>query len=290
MTRFAPVLTLAALLSCAPAQAAPLRNGGKLMLTGGATAVEGAAGGGLATWALIGGNETDAGIGGGAHFTEVRLADFGFRSLGAKVGLFDRVELSYARQRFDTEAAGAALGLGRGFTFGQDIYSAKLRLAGDAVYDQDSVLPQISVGVQHKRARRDAVIDAIGGRESSGTDFLLSASKLVLDQSLVLGGTVRLTKANQFGLLGFGGDKNGDYSVQVEGSAGVLVTRSLLVGAEFRTKPDNLGFAREDDSNDVFAAWSVTRNITLTGAYVDLGSIATVKGQRGLYLSAQLGF
>jgi hypothetical protein len=274
----------------AGAEARPLRNGGKLMLTGGATGIEGAAGGGLATWALIGGNETDAGIGGGVHATEVRLADFGFRSLGAKVGLFDRVELSYAHHRFDTEAAGAALGLGRGFTFGQQVFGAKVRLVGDAIYDQGSVLPHISVAVQHKRARRDGVIAFLGGRSETGTDYLVSASKILLDQSLVLGGSVRLTKANQFGLLGFGGDKEGGYSAQFEGSAGVLLSRKLLVGAELRTRPSNLSFAREDDAWDAFAAWSVHRNVTLTAAYVDLGSIATLDGQRGLYLSAQLGF
>lgn len=283
-------LALSALVCASSAESRSLRSGGKLMLTGGATAIEGSAGGGLATWALIGGNETDAGIGGGAHFTEVRLADFGFRSVGAKVALFDRVELSYARQRFDTEAAGAALGLGRGFTFGQHVVSAKVRVVGDAVYGQDSALPQISVSVQHKRARRNAVIAALGGKASNGTDFLVSASKLVLDRSLVLGGTVRLTKANQFGLLGFGGDKHGGYSVQVEGSAGAMLSRRLLVGAEYRRKPDNLGFAREDDAFDLFAVWSIGRNVTLTGAYVDLGSIATLSGQRGAYLSAQLGF
>jgi hypothetical protein len=277
-------------LSAAAAQAGPLRNGGKLMLTGGATGIEGSAGGGLATWAVIGGNETDAGIGGGAHFTEVRLADYSFRSIGAKVGLFDRVELSYALHRFDTRAAGAALGLGRGFTFGQHVFSAKVRVGGDAVFDQNSVLPQLSIGVQHKRAKRDAVIAAVGGEHDKGTDFLVSASKILLDQSLVLGGTVRLTKANQFGLLGFGGDKGDRYRPQFEGSAGVLLSRRLLVGAEVRTKPDNLGFAREDDAYDLFAAWGVGRHLTLTAAYVDLGSIATLKGQRGVYLSAQTSF
>jgi len=260
------------------------------MLTGGATTVEGSAGGGLATWAVIGGNETDAGIGGGAHFTEVPLADFRFRSFGAKIGLFDRFELAYARQRFDTRAAGAALGLGRGFTFGQDIFSAKIRLVGDAVYGQDEWLPQVSVGVQHKRARRDAMLEAVGADASAGTDVLLSASKIVLDRSLVLGATVRLTKANQFGLLGFGGDKHDSYSLQMEGSAGVLVTRRLLVGAEYRSKPDNLGFAREDDAYDVFAAWSICSNLVITGAFVDLGRVATFERQRGAYLSGQLSF
>jgi hypothetical protein len=139
-------------------------------------------------------------------------------------------------------------------------------------------------------ARKDAVIRAVGGRDDEGTDVVLSASKLVLDASLVLGGSLRLTKANQFGLLGFGGDKRRGYSLQGEASAGVLLTRKLLVGAEYRSKPDNLGFAREDDAWDVFAAYALHRNLTVTAAYADLGSIATLRGQKGLYLSLQAGF
>ncbi len=266
------------------------RSGGKLLLTGGVSSVEGAAGGGLASWAFIAGNETDAGVGATAHVTAVPLADYRLTSFGAAVGLFDRVEVSYARQRFDTRKVGAALGLGRGFTFGQDIFGAKLRLTGDGVYGQDTLLPQIAIGVQHKRATRGAVIRAVGGAHDKGTDVYVSATKLLLGQSLVLNATARMTKANQTGLLGFGGDKHGGYSAQFEGSAGVLLSKRLLVGAEARTKPDNLGFAQEDDAIDLFAAYALSRNLTITAAYVDLGDIATIKNQRGAFLSLQAGF
>jgi hypothetical protein len=282
----------AALTSCGvPAQAASeLRAGGKLVLTDGVSTVDGAAGGGLATWAVIAGRETRDGIGGSAHVTSVPLADYSLFTYGAAIGIKDRIELSYAHQAFDTRKVGAALGLGKGFTFDQDIFGAKLRLIGDAVYDQDKVLPQLSIGVQYKRANRDAIIRAIGGAHRAGTDFYVSATKLLLAQSLVLDGTIRFTKANQFGLLGFGGDKKDRYSPQFEGSAALLLTRRLAAGVEIRTKPDNLGFAREQAAWDVFAALSVIDHVSLTAAYVDLGSIATVKGQRGAFLSLQFGF
>ena len=121
------------------------------------TSAEGAAGGGLATWALIAGNETRDGIGGAAHATYIALPDFDLTSVGAALGLSDRVELSYAHQKFDTRAAGAALGLGRGFTFGQHVFGAKLRVLGDAVWDQDTLLPQIAIGVQYKHRRKAAM-------------------------------------------------------------------------------------------------------------------------------------
>jgi hypothetical protein len=281
---------LAIVAASAPAAAQDLRGGGKLLLTDAVTSVEGAAGGGLASWALIGGRATDAGIGGGGHLTYATTDDFDLTTWGAKIGLFDRIELSYSRQSFDTRRAGAALGLGRGFTFGQHIIGAKVRVAGDAVFGQDTILPQIALGVQHKIADEGAIIHAVGGRQRSGTDFTLAATKVFLAQGAVVNGTARLTKANQFGLLGFGGDRNGDYSLQFEGSAGILLSRSLLVGAEYRTKPDNLGFAEEQDALDLFVAASLLRNLTVTAAYVDLGSIATFESQRGALLSLQAAF
>lgn len=289
-------IALVALLAVAPgaAHADDARAGGKLLLTGGVTSVEGAAGGGLATWALIAGNETDAGIGGTAHATIVALPDFDLESYGAAIGLFDRIELSYAHQSFDTRAAGATLGLGRGYAFRQHILGAKVRLIGDAVWDQDTLLPQIALGVQHKIADGGRIgkplLKALGARETSGTDFYAAATKVLLARSMVVDATVRLTRANQLGLLGFGGGKGGKRTAQFEGSAGMLLTRRLLVGAEYRTKPDNLGFAGEDDSYDLFAAWALTRNLSVTAAYADLGDIATVRRQRGAFLSLQGAF
>jgi len=278
-------------LAAAPAAARQeMRAGGKLVLTNGVSSVDGAAGGGLATWALIGGNETKDGIGGSAHVTYVPLADYSLASYGAAIGIMDRVELSYTRQVFDTHKVGTALGLGKGFTFDQDVFGTKIRLFGDAVYDQASWLPQVSIGAQYKHANRGAIIHAVGGAHDSGTDFYVSATKILLARSLVLDGTVRATKANQFGLLGFGGDRHDRYSAQFEGSAALLLTRKLAVGGELRTKPDNLGFAREDAAWDAFTAYAMTQNLSVTAAYVDLGSIATVKGQRGAFLSLQASF
>lgn len=287
------LLRLAALPACLtalPAAADALREGGKMVLTGGVSSVEGSAGGGLATWSLIAGNETNAGIGAKAHATYVALPDFDLTTGGVAVGFRDRIELSYARQIFDTRQVGATLGLGRGFKFSQDIYGLKVRLIGDAVYDQDRLLPQISVGVQHKRDNRGRVITTIGGRHDTGTDFYVAATKVLLSQSLVLSGTVRFTKANQFGLLGFGGDGSNTYKPHVEASAGAMLARNVVVGAEFRSKPNNLTYAREQNVADLFAAWSVSKTLALTVAYADLGDIATVRKQRGLFLSVQGSF
>lgn len=282
LSTFLAALMLA-IAAISPARAEEGRSGGKLVLTDGISTVEGAGGGGIASWSLIAGHETDRGIGGTVQATVVPLSDYTLRSYGASLGFFDRLELSYARQDFDTRAAGAKLGLGRGFMFSQDVYGAKLRLVGDAVWNQDRWLPQIAVGVQHKVADQGAVIRAVGGRRASGTDIYVAATKLFLAQGLLLDATVRFTDANQLGLLGFGGERARGRSAQFEGSVAKLLTRKLAIGAEVRTKPDNLGFSHESRALDLFAAWSVRKHVTLSLAYADLGTIATLPHQRGLF-------
>src|SRR5580698_6678451 len=202
----------------------PPMDSGKLLLTQGVSNVEGAAGGGLASWAVITGYETRDQVGANAHFTYVGVRNYSLTDFGASVGLFDRLELSYTREQFDTGQTGARLGLGAGFTFDQDVYAAKLKLFGDAVYDQNSLLPQVAVGVQYKRNDKPAIVHAVGGRSADGVDYYIAATKVLLNQSLVLDATLRLTKANQTGLLGFGGDRNDSYQPQFEGSVGYLVT------------------------------------------------------------------
>ncbi len=288
LTRSALLSALAVLLA-GTAQAQELRNGGKLLLTNGVSTIEGSGGGGLATWSTIAGNATEEGIGASAHGTVIELPDYNWTSYGISVGFFDRVELSYARQNLDTIDIGAALGLGRGYTLNQDVFGAKVRMVGDAVYG-DSLMPQIAIGVQHKRSSDDAVVAAVGGASPHGTDFYISATKLFLSNSVLANATVRFTKANQNGLLGFGSATDNDHKPQFEGSLAYQFSRRFVVGVEYRTKPDNLAIAREDDWFDLFAAYALTRNVTVTAAYVDLGSIATADNQRGAFLSLQAAF
>jgi hypothetical protein len=262
--------------------------GGKLLLTNGVTTVEGSSGGGLARWATIGGRQMAGGIGLSGHATAIELPDYGWRSYGVMLGIGDRVELSYARADFDTRDIGALLGIGQGYTFNLDTFGAKLRMTGDLVYGQ-TWLPQIAVGIEHKRSRDGALVRALGAADASGTDYTLSATKLLLARSLLVNATLRYTAANELGLLGFGSAAGAGYRLQFEGSLGYQLSRRAVVGAEYRTKPDNLGLG-DDDWLDVFAAYSLTDNLTLTAAYVDLGSIATIPGQRGGFLSAQVAF
>jgi Protein of unknown function (DUF3034) len=281
---------VASVSMCGCALADEPTTGGKLLLTGGVSEVEGAAGGGLTPWAVIGGYGTASQLGANAHGTYVRTQDFALSTYGAAVGVANRVEFSVAHQIFDTRNAGATLGLGSNFKFTQDILGMKVRLFGDAVLDQDTWVPQVAAGIQFKHDNQGDIVRAIGATSDSGTDFYLSATKLLLAQSVLLNGTLRFTKANQFGLLGFGGDRSNAYRPEWEMSAAYMLSKSFVVGAEYRTKPDNLGFAREQNAYDAFVAWAPNKHISFTLAYVALGDIATFTNQRGAYVSVQAGF
>ena len=261
----------------------------KLLLTGGVTNIEGSAGGGLTPWAVIGGNGTKEQVGASAFYTNVRANDYTLNTGGALLGIYDRVELSVAQQKFNTREVGGLLGLGNGYTFTQKIYGAKLRLVGDAVLEQDSWLPQISVGFQHKENDRGDLLRALGIKHDKGTDYYVAATKLFLNTSILVNGTVRMTKANQTGILGFGTNTKDKYEAMFEGSIAYLARKDLAFGVEFRQKPDNLGF-KEDNWYDLFVAYAPTKNVSVTLAYANLGNIVIKDKQRATYLSLQVGF
>ena len=272
------VLCLCLALACGPAAA-----GDRLQWTGAVTTLEGSAGGGLVPWALIGGLETNTALGGTGFATHVSTADFSLRAYGAGVGIHDRFEVSVARQRLD---AGSVL---PGLELGQDIVGVKVRMAGDAVFAPDEYLPQISAGAQWKRTLDFGQIPrAVGAARGEDVDLYIAATKLyfaaLAGHNVIVDATLRRTRANQFGLLGFGGNGSG-YGFKPEFSAATWLTDQLLLGTEYRAKPSNLSAFRENSASDVFLAWGPMKNLTLTTAWSDLGRIAGKATQRGIYIS-----
>ncbi|MES2296780.1 MAG: DUF3034 family protein [Pseudomonadota bacterium] len=286
---------LASLALAAPAQDIGKPDMGKLTATGGVSELEGAGGGGLTPWALITGYGTRDSYGANAHLTLVRTQDYALQSAGVAVGLFDRVEFSLATQQFTGSLAPLDA-----LDVRQDIAGVKLRVAGEAVYDQDSALPQLALGLQFKRNKGVRGLGALGvtnvkqlgAAKDSGVDVYLAATKLCLAHSLLLNGTLRMTKANQMGLLGFGGDLHDRYQPMFEGSAAYLLNRKTVIGVEYRMKPHNLAADSEKAASDLFIAYFPTKLFSLTAAYADLGQITlyNARTQRGLYLSLQAGF
>lgn len=288
-------------VSAAQAQRAPFESaltpdGGKLPLTAGFTDIDGAGGGGLVPWALITGYGTDDSWGANAHYTAVPLRDFRLQSYGIAVGALDRFEASIVADKFD--ATGTVL---NGLSVAQHVYGLKVRLTGDAVYDQDSWAPQTAIGFEYKRnsgiSHTAGLVSPrqLGASSTSGTDWYLSATKIFLPQSLLVDVTLRYTSANEFGLLGFAGDLHRKRSVQVESTVAYILSRTVAIGAEYRGKPRNLGVDDERGAWDVFLAWTASRHVSLVAAFVSLGSILSPvtrqsRDQDGAYVSLQVGF
>ena len=194
------------------------------------------------------------------------------------MGVHDRYELSIASQDFNTRETGTALGL-PGLHLKQTIVGAKLRVSGDAVLNSDTLLPQVAVGVQYQTLGStglNGTLDALGAKRN-GVDFYVSATKLFLAQGLLVNGTLRATKGNQNGLLGYGATLGGNenrYSVQPEFSVAYLLSKNVVVGAEYRFMRNKLaqagraaglgGGLRSDDWKDVFIAWAPNTNVSLT--------------------------
>jgi hypothetical protein len=284
------IRTAVALISAAATLtlAVSAKAGDRLEWTGAVTQVEGAAGGGLVPWALIGGLGTNVEVGASAFVTYVSTQDFALRTAGASVDVDNRLEISVARQRFD---AGSVI---PGLTLGQDIVGLKVRLAGDAVFAPDQWLPQIALGAQWKRTLDfDEIPRAVGAARGEDVDLYVSVTKLyfaaLFGHNVILDATLRRTRANQFGLLGFGGDGSG-YTLTPEVSAAVWLNDDVLLGAEYRDKPNNLSALRENSAQDVFLAWAPLKNLSFTTAWADLGRIAGKAPQRGLYLSLWVGY
>jgi len=276
------------LLALAGAAFAPpaAQAGDRLLATSGVTQVEGAAGGGLTTWAMIAGGGSRNQVGGSAAVTRLRTeGGFDLTTAGVAVGVYDTVELSASRWRFGLSDTVP------GQHIAMDVLGVKWRVAGDAVFEADTAMPQISIGLQYKHNRDMTVPTALGARHGSDVEPYAVATKVWLGgaggYNLLTSAGLRATRANQFGLLGFGGDKGDGRRLQTEFALALLPRDNLAIGAEWRSKPDLLSVFREQDAASLFVAWWPTRHVSLTAAWVDMGQIANKTGQRSWYLSLQ---
>lgn len=287
-------LGLAAAAACMAPKAS--HAGDRLLGTWGVSSVDGAAGGGLTPWAVIGGTGSSDQVGGSAYVTRLKTqGGYELNVAGAAIGIHDKVELSMARWSFKLSDVVP------GKSLEMDVLGAKVRVAGDAVYDQDLAMPQVSVGLQYKRSADEALVKALGARDVSDIEAYATATKLWLGAAgglNVLGNvTLRFSRANQFGLVGFGGPARDSAKPLLEASLGLMLRDDLVLGAEYRAKPDNLqtddaatAALHEDAAYDVFLAWFPCRGVSLTAAWVNLGQIVGKENQQGLYLSGQLAF
>ncbi len=265
-------------------------NNSRLLATGGATQIEGQAGGGIVPWAVLAGYGSTRELAGSGFYTHIELDDYALDAFGVALSYDNRIEVSLARQEFDLGTLGDALGL-PDLELRQNIVGFKLRLFGDLIYGP---APQVAFGMQYKHHLDFTIPAAVGARRDDDVDFYFSATKLWLaglfGRNVFANATVRYSRANQIGILGFGGDLDDSRDLLFEGSAGIFLTRHVAVGGEYRQQPDNLSFADADDWYDVFVAVFPTKNVSVVASYANVGDVATLSAQDGWYLSVELAF
>ena len=268
------------------ALSAPLHaaDEGRLKATGGLVTIEGAAGGGLVPWAVMSGLSTRPGNDAVLGVSATRVGDFQLETIGLSASWNDRFEVSLGRQQFTVDRGLLPAGIDR--RIGQTVLGAKVRVAGDLIYGD---LPQMAVGLQYKHSDSDVLAGALGARRNDDVEAYFSVTRLFLagpfDRNWLLNGTLRATRANETGLLGFGRADDNGYDLVGEFSAAMFFNPEFALGAEYRQKPDGLPGLGESDWRDVFVAWVPNRHFSLAVAYVDLGTIAARPDQDGVFIS-----
>lgn len=261
-------------------------SGSRLLGAGGITNVSGSAGGGITTWAVLNGYASDTETSINASAAHVGVDDFGLDTLAVGYDWADRVAVTVAANRLHVDALDTDIH--------RQVAALKLRLYGDALYDR---FGQFSAGLEYGHNSDMAIPRLLGSTDADGVDVYLAASKVFLGalfgRNVILNATARASRANQLGLLGYGRDNDSDfdnYALLGEAAGGVFLTPNLLLGGEYRQKPDHLQSTPENDWYDVFAVYAPNKYLAISAAWVNLGDIAGFRNQRGYFISLQTGF
>ncbi len=258
------------------------------------TNIDGQAGGGIVPWALLSSGPTVA-------YTHIETQNLGINSLAINTSFANRVEVSYARNMLNDN--GSALGNSNN-TDNVDNFGIKVK-----INDMSDSMPQFAVGAVYKKVSGnlyDNVLSPALGVNNSSTDLYGAASKIVNigGKNVLLNGVLRATKADELGLLGFGGGSTpgapSGYKIVPEVSAEVFAAANVVVGAEYRKMPNfsvagaTDGILHPNSAYDFHVVYVANKTFTLTAAYANLGEVApAVNGtnrQNGLFLQGQVNF
>ena len=257
------------------------------------TNIDGQAGGGLVPWALLSSGPTVA-------ITHLGTSNLDINSVAVNTSFANMVEVSYARNMLNV--ASPALSAANSTTDNVDNLGLKVKLN-----DMSDSMPQFALGLVYKNASGNLAnyLNTNLGINKSSTDVYAAASKIVNigGKNVLLNGVLRATKADQMGLLGFGGGTTAgaktSYSIVPELSAEIFVADNVILGAEYRAQPSNGvagtdGVLHQNAAYDLNIVYVASKNFTLTAAYANLGQVApgvTNTGkQNGMLLQGQVNF
>ncbi len=258
-------------------------DAGKVLATSGVNITDGAAGGGITPWAVIAGYETNQGINGSIHYTYANLPNYSLNSLGAAIGFYDRLELSYAYDLLPTGSTFNTVGLLTNTLAGvvvqdsgidpfntairMDIFGAKLRVIGESIYDSDNLLPQVALGGFYKVNHNKELMNTLLANKAKDFEAYVAITKIFFPLDLLVNVTVRYTAANQTGLTGFGGPNKNKREFRPEVSFAYLLAKNVAIGAEYAAHGKNT------DGRGVAVGGNVDTSVlgSITGALNNIG-------------------
>ncbi len=202
---------------------------------------------------------------------------------------FERFELSYAYNNLDSgslynDVRKAGLDMGEHHV-GLHHFNIRAMLLKENSFDMP--LPALTAGVHFKyNEDMDAIDHNLGGAftnigydDNFGIDYTLTATKtfpkIAFGRPIMVTGGLRLSRASQLGLLGFGDD----YRATFEGSVAYCPLDQVCLAYEYRMKRnpyDEISglIEDEDDWHAFSASWIVNDRLTITGVYGKFGNIA----------------
>ena len=224
---------------------------------------------------------------------------------------FERVEIGYAHQYLNIGTLDNDIMAATGIDIktdhlSQDIFHAKFLLLEEGALDSEWI-PALAFEVDYKMngniddidRKLGGAIRGLGLHHDDGIDYLVIASKTfkgVLPQPFLASVGLRFTQGAQTGLLGF----DGAYSTNVEANIGYFLKDWLVVGAEYRQKPDGYRrisgvggrplIGREEDWWDVYIGAVINPNLTVKAAYIDLGQVANTREDAGFAFAVKYNF
>lgn len=236
-----------------------------------------------------------------------RFGDKDIETLAVSETFFGRIELSYAASRFGLGSFRDAVRK----TTGRDIvrneaYLHTISLRGllleENAFDL-AFLPAVTAGVQFKYNDSIQTIDRRSGRllhsagleKSNGIDWTITTSKTfrdpLLGKPLSISAGLRVSKAAQIGLLGFGNQ----CKMSLETNIRYQPTDWLIVGYELRDKvgpyatgPGTLG--SEGPWQAISASVLLEEHLILTGAWTMMGDVANGPADCGWTIGLQYNF
>jgi len=226
--------------------------------------------------------------------------DTNMYSTGIGFSFFDRFELGYARVILDYNRIRSDIRKLTGNTVdpGKDFIHLDIFHLKTLILNENEYIPAFAVTAEFKfnetiddiNDNIGNVLDIAGYDDDYGTDFDFTFSKTItnlIKYPVLVHANLRLTRGAQHGLFGF----SDDYTANIEIYGGVCIMPNLIIGGEYRQKPDEYsslasalpGFTlEEDDAWNIHIGYLPTEDLSIAIAYLSFGNAANKERNYGV--------